>query len=275
MQEYLQRSRLGDRLDAIGIRILTGLFSFGWFIFLWGLRIQSLLAGAALFLMLLMLIKKRRDGRVKRREKRLRERIGGELALEKMCLQAENRSHFETAMLLSMTEPITLDRMTEGGVLCGMKGKKLLISFLPLPAGDQLSARQVMTVQRRAKMSGADRAVLCVPCGVSREAELQGEEVFPVTFVDREKMISLLGRQNPATDAELVALGRRKKRRMLPRQWLQWILLPGRAKRYLLYGMLLTVLYLLTGFYYYLTPGLLCILLSAACRLRPAPRGFL
>ena len=36
MQEYLHRSRLGEALDALGLRALLLLISLGWFIALWG-----------------------------------------------------------------------------------------------------------------------------------------------------------------------------------------------------------------------------------------------
>ena len=45
-------------------------------------------AAAALYGLLLMLYKKTRDGRLARREKRLRARIGGELALERLRAEA-------------------------------------------------------------------------------------------------------------------------------------------------------------------------------------------
>ena len=49
MQEYLHRSRLGEALDALGLRALLLLISLGWFIALWGVRPSALTAGAALY----------------------------------------------------------------------------------------------------------------------------------------------------------------------------------------------------------------------------------
>ena len=275
MQEYLQRSRVGDFLDSLGIRVLLAVGCFGWFLMLWGLRLSSLSAGMAFYVLCLMLYRKRQDARVKRREKRLRERIGGELALEKMCLQDEKTSHFQIAVLLSLSYPLTLEQVTDDGVICHMEGKKLLVAFRALPPGDQADARQVLSLQRQAVKLQADKAVLCVSCGVSPEAYAQAEGKLPVTLPDRESLIALLGRQNPATDEDLLALAKRKKRQVKPGQWLRFVLLPGRSRRYLLYGLMLVSLYILTGFFYYLMPGILCLLLSAGCRLFPPPRPVL
>ena len=269
MQEYLQRSKVGDLMDSLGVRAFMALLCFGWFLMLWGLRLSALTAGAAFYALCLMMYKKRQDARVKRRETRLRERIGGELALEKMCLQEEKTSHFQAAVLLSLSYPLTLDHLADGGVICHMEGKKLLVAFCALPPGDQADARQVLAVQRQAVRAGADKAVLCVPCRVSAEAYAQAEGSLPVTLLDREALATLLGRQSPATDSDLARLAQRKRRRAKPIQWIRFVLLPRRARRYLLYGLMLIFLYILSGFFYYLAPGLICLFLSAACRLFP------
>lgn len=71
MQEYLQHTRLGEAMDALGFRLLALALSMGWFILLWGLRLPALLAGAALFILVLLIEKKTRDERLLRREKKI------------------------------------------------------------------------------------------------------------------------------------------------------------------------------------------------------------
>ena len=61
MQEYLHRSRLGGILDGIGFHFLALGASFLWFLLLWGLRLSSVLAGLALYGLILLLRRKVRD----------------------------------------------------------------------------------------------------------------------------------------------------------------------------------------------------------------------
>ena len=77
-------------------------------------------------------------------------------------------------------------------------------------------------------------------------------------------MIALLGAQNPATDAQLVSLGRRAR---APRRWRGTALEEKRIPRYLLYGGLLLSMHLCTGALFYALPGVACLLRATACRI--------
>lgn len=266
MQEYLQHTRLGEAMDALGFRLLALALSMGWFILLWGLRLPALLAGAALFILVLLIEKKTRDERLLRREKKLRARIGGELALERLLLTLPDRAHFETAMLLSLRHPLTLLRAGDEGMLCSIRGETLLLSFVQAPLSAKIGAGEVLALQRAAKSQQAVRAVLCAPCPVAPEAREQAGGEIPVSFLSRDTLIDLFGQANPATDAQLVALGRRRRSPVPARRWLKLILDRRRAPRYALYGGLLLGMYLLTHLFYYALPGLICLGLAAACR---------
>ena len=265
MQEYLHRSRLGSILDGVGFHFLALGVSFFWFLLLWGLRLSSVFAGLSLYGMILLLRRKARDDRLARREKQMRAAIGGELALERLLLTQKERAHFETAVLLSMAHPLVLLQTGEEGVLCDLKGQKVLIAFLQRPASAAVEADQVLSMQRAVRLLCADRGLLCVPCGISPQARQQARAQPSVAFLSREEMIALFGRANPATDAQLVALGKRKKAPR-PARWLRLILDRRRAKRYACYGALLLMMHRLTGFFFYAPAGLLCAGLAAACR---------
>lgn len=266
MQEYLEQSALSQFMDAAGLRILMLFLCLGWFIFLWGLSLPALTAGAALYLMWLTLYKKRRDGRMAQKEKRLRLLIGGELALERMLTEPESKTHFETALLLSVTYPLKLERITEDGVLCTDQGKRVLTAFSPLPTKDELDARTVLRFQQAVRRERAEEGILCVPCGISEKAREQAANEPAVRILSREKMIRLLGRQFPATDEQLIALGRRRRRKNALKKRLSQVLDRQRAGRYALYGGLLLLLYLITHLFYYALPGLVCVGLATACR---------
>ena len=265
MQEYLRRSRLSVLLDGLGFHFLTFSLSLLWFSWLWGLRLSSLTAGGALYVLILLIRLKTRDGRLKRKEKQLRARIGGEIALERLTLCPRDQANFEIAMLLSLRLPLTLLRSGEEGTLCDYRGEKLLIAFQQAPEGEKVGAGQVLALQKSVRQAGAARGVLCVPCDLSQSARDQAQGAVPVSFLSRDPLLSLFGRVNPATDQQLVALGKRRKRRR-PVRWLRVVLDRGRARRYLCYGALLLLMYQLTHLLYYALPGMLCVLLAAACR---------
>ena len=265
MQEYLRRSRLSVLLDGLGFHFLTFSLSLAWFVLLWGLRLSSLTAGCALYVLVLLIRLKTRDGRLKRKEKQLRARIGGEMALERLTLCPRDQANFEIAMLLSLRLPLTLLRSGEEGTLCAYHEEKLLIAFQQAPEGETIGAGQVLALQKSVRQSGAQRGVLCVPCGISQSARDQAQGAVPVSFLSRDKLLSLFGRVNPATDQQLVALGKRRRQRRTV-SLLRVALNRSRARRYLCYGTLLLLLYQLTHLLYYALPGLICVCLAAACR---------
>lgn len=265
MQDYFQRSRLGNAMDSLGFHFFTLVLSNFWFILLWGLGPSSLIAGAALYVMIVILRKKVRDDHVTRREAQLRAAIGGELALDRLLLTTHEKANFEIAMLLSLREPMTLIQAGEHGVLCARKGKKWLVSFLQSPAETSVGPGDVLAFQREIRLLNADRGLLCACGKVSAEAAKQAERAPAVFFLEREKLIAMLGSANPATDSQLVALGRSRKK-AAPSHWLRLILDPARAKRYACYGALLLGMYQFTRLFYYALPGLVCVCLAAACR---------
>lgn len=264
MQEFLQKSSLREAMDEWGFRLGAGALCFLWFFFLWGVTLPSMLSALALWALTLLLRRKTRDGRLKRREKALRRRIGGEMAVERLLLLPPRRAHFETAALLSRHCPLTPLWAGEGGALCRLRDETVLVSLCQRSPSSSVGPDDVLACQRAARTAGAGRGILCAPCGVGAAASLQAEGPVPVSFLSRDTLISLFGRDRPVTDAELVSLGKRKKRR--PAGWLKTVLQPRLAGRYAGYGTLLLAMYLLTGFLYYAAPGLVCLSLAAACR---------
>lgn len=268
MQEYLFKHPLRDRLDALGFHALMLFLCCGWFLLLWGLRLQSLLAGLGFYGLCLLVRHKTRDHRLARKEKKLRRRIGGEMKLQSLLMQPGAHAHFECAMLLSMQENFQLERMTEAGVLCRKDGRLMLVSFLQLPSSEKATARDVLHLQQAAKALLATEVRLCVPCGLGMEARAQGEQEIPVHFLEREGLIALFGAAAPATDAQLVALGRQKKKKMPLQKLGQVLFAPEKSKRYALYGGMLLLLYTLTGLLYYAVPGLICLSLATISHCR-------
>ena len=85
-------------------------------------------------------------------------------------------------------------------------------------------------------------------------------------------MIALLGAANPASYAQLVALGARRKRKAPARRWLRSFIRREVSARYAFYGALLLSLYQLAPLPAYALPGCICLVLAAACHCRPAEK---
>lgn len=262
MQQYLLKNSFREKLDAIGYHLLIFLLCWGWFLLLWGLRMQALIAGTGLYGLCLMLRSKTRAHRLAQKEQRLRRQLGGEMLLEKLLFSPAEKAHFEAALHLTVAENAVMERITPQGILCKKDEKSVLISFVQVPAASSLSDRDVLSYQRAALSEKADALWLCVPCPIGEAARTQAETHLPVRLIEREKLIRLFGAASPATDRQLVALGKERKKKIPFRQVLALIFQPDKTRRYVLYGTLLLFLYTLTGLFYYAIPGTICVILA-------------
>ncbi|MGN0970833.1 MAG: hypothetical protein ACI4OY_02685 [Aristaeellaceae bacterium] len=267
MEQYLRRKRPGSVMDEIGLRLLIALGAVMWFVWLWGLGMPALLAGLALGLMGQMALTRWRRRVVDRREQALRKQLGGEMLLEDMLLLPPRRAHFQAAVLLGQRYPLRMERVTEEGMLCQSGGERLLVSCLLRPPACEASPEDLLACQRAARAHGAKRCVLCLTCKCSAAARAWAEtSAIPVRIISRETMLILAGQANPATDAQLVSLGKRKNRPGSGGGVLRTILDRGKAGRYMFYGTAMVLLYVVTGLKWYALPGLALVLLAVTSR---------
>ena len=82
MERYLSRMPQAGWLDALGARAAILLGCEGWFFLWWGVSLPSMAAGLALTALICLALRLWKKRSVARREQALRERIGGEMALE-------------------------------------------------------------------------------------------------------------------------------------------------------------------------------------------------
>lgn len=267
MERYLRRNRLSEVLDGIGLCVLLFFLGVMWFTWLWGLNAASLLAGAALGLLLWTARGQWRKRNVHRREKALRSRLGAELMLEDMLMAEPKEAHFRAALLLAERWPITMQAVREEGVMCRQGEETLLIQCIRMPADGEVSMGDLLAAQRAVRRVKADRAVLCVlgktPPKVAARADMA---LVPLRIVRRETLLDLAGRYAPATDAQLIELG---KRRCRPQgSMVNLVFRRDKAKRYHMYGLGMLVLYVLTGMRLYAVPGMVCLTMAVLCRTR-------
>lgn len=267
MQQYLRRNRLNAWMDALGLRAAVMLAAQVWFVLLWGLGVPSVTAGLALGLLGQLAISRYRCEHATAREASLRRRLGGELLLEEMTLTPREQADAKAVTLLAQAYPeLCLRTQTPDGCLCDYAGETLLVACCAKPADCELSAADAAAFARAVKLHKADRGVLCATCKCAASAMRYAEEApVRVRLIDRAQLLQLAGEASPATDAQLVALGARRKR-LTPTAILRGALRRAKARRYMTYGLGLSILYVATGLRYYPAPGLLCMVLAAACR---------
>lgn len=267
MEQYLRRNRLSETLDGLGARLMIYLAATLWFVWLWGLSVPSLLAGAAFGMLGQMARTRFRQRTVARREKALRSRLGGELMLEEMLLSEAKEAHFRAALLLAERWPLTLLSVGEDGVTCRQGEETLLAMCVRMPPEAELSAGDLVAAQRAVRRTGAARGVLCVlgrvPAKVAAKAEMSPA---PLRIVQREVLLAVAGRLSPATDEQLIALGERRKRPQGSEGVLRLIFRREKARRYALYGVLMLALYILTGAGLYAVPGMVCLVMATLSR---------
>lgn len=267
MERYLRRNRLAEMLDALGIAALCFMAGTLWFVWLWGLRMPTILAGAALGTLLYVAWRLWRSRTVSRREKALRSRLGAELMLEDMLMAEPREAHFRAALLLAEKWPITLQSVREEGVLCRQGEETLLVQCIRMPEDSELSAGDLLSAQRDALRVKADRAVLCPLGKSSPKIAAKAERArVPLRIIPRSTLMTLAGRISPATDEQLIDLGSRQKRMAKHGNFTRLIFREDKAKRYYLYGLGMLLLYVLTGMRLYAVPGMICLTMAVLSR---------
>lgn len=267
MEQYLRKNRFGTWMDSLGLRAAIQLAAVGWFVWLWGLALPSLTAGMALGVLGQMALTLYRRCTVVKRERALRSRLGGEMMLEDMLLAPARQAHFQAALLLGEKYPLTMLRVTDEGVLCRCRGETLLIACLRMPPEAELSTGDLAACQRACMEHGAARGVICPLGKVTPKITARAEEGrVPLRIIRRETLLTLAGQCSPATDAQLIELGQRKRRHAASGTLMQGLLRRDKAERYMFYGAALMILYILTGAIMYPVPGAVCLALGVLSR---------
>lgn len=226
METGFKRNLLAELLDSVGRGVLLMALGIGWFVFLWGLNLPALLAGIAL----------------------------------------------GTLLLLEEKWPLRMQRITADGALCRQEkpsggAETLLVQCVRMPPEGELSIGQLVEAHRAMQRQQANRVVLCVLGKAPPRVIARAEQMpTPIRVIRRETLLALAGRLSPATDAQLVALGQRKRRTPQRGSLLSIMTQREKAPRYWGYGLFMLILYILTGSAWYAMPGTVCLTLSVVCR---------
>lgn len=266
MEQYLRRNRLAEMADALGVLALIYMGAAAWFVWLWGLGTPAVLAGAALGTLLTMARACLRKRRLLRREKALRSRLGAEMLLEELMLSEAQEAHRRGAELMESRWPIRLESVTDQGALCRQGEERLLLICLRIPQEAALSIGDLLSAQRAVRSAKAQRGVLLVPGKTPPQILARAEEaVTPLRVIGRDTLVELAGRLHPATDEQLVELGKRR-RRGVRGGVLALVFRRDKARRYFTYGLGMTLLYLILGVRIYAVAGFVCLTMAVLCR---------
>lgn len=175
-------------------------------------------------------------------------------------------------LLLEEKWPLRMQRITADGALCRQEkpsggAETLLVQCVRMPPEGELSIGQLVEAHRAMQRQQANRVVLCVLGKAPPRVIARAEQMpTPIRVIRRETLLALAGRLSPATDAQLVALGQRKRRTPQRGSLLSIMTQREKAPRYWGYGLFMLILYILTGSAWYAMPGTVCLTLSVVCR---------
>ena len=143
----------------------------------------------------------------------------------------------------------------------------LLVQCVRMPPEGELSTGQLVEAHRAMQRQQANRVIMCVLGKAPPRVIARAEQMpTPIRVIRRETLLALAGRLSPATDAQLVALGQRKRRTPQRGSLLSIMTQREKAPRYWGYGLFMLILYILTGSAWYAMPGTVCLTLSVVCR---------
>ena len=207
MSPFDSKNRVATALDRLALRVLLFLLSVGYFFALWHSGVPSLLAGSALFAlaMLTLLLLERRT--LARRDRALRVRVGGAIALEELMLLPAAEAEGRVCLLLAET----LGGAAQGSVL-SYAGKTYLVRCAQTLPGSAAGEGDVLAAHRAKAASGAELCILAGTGGFSPAARRAAEWMEPpIRLIAGRQLALLFGQQHPATDAEIARRARRQR----------------------------------------------------------------
>ena len=261
-------TRLAGRLDRFGLYLLVFTLCFGWFYALWGHVLPALYAGLALAMLILHTVRLGEKRTLAHRESTLRHRIGGEMAVDSLLLQPSASAASNTAAWLSQAITLTDFEAKAHGILANhASAGRVFITCLQKHASAPAACDDVLSCVRHARRETADLCVVCCTGHFTREAIALAESLIPRTrLLGRDGLISMAGVIAPATDEQLCALGKRRRQKFRRELLTARILEPKKKRKYLFYGLGLSLMYLLLRQAIYAIPALVCLLLFGLCR---------
>ncbi len=235
------KNAVASALDHAAVRIFTFAACVAYFFALWNSGMPSIIAGSALFVLVLLCIGLIERRTLSARDRILRERAGGMIAISELIEMPTGRASAAVCALLCDT--LDAERISD----CAMRygGETWLVRCAQCMQGSSVGEGDVLAAHRARIEAGLDKCVIVSTGGVSPAATRAGEWMEPpVRLIDGHQLARIAGRIHPATDAEMA---RHAKRQRSPFSWARiraLALSPVKLRRHLLCAFLLMVLYI-------------------------------
>ena len=237
-----QKNKLASALDHLALRtLLLGICIF-YFFNLWRSGPASLLAGLSLFFLIMLLLLQLERRTLTRRDRMLRERVSGMIAIENLLLLPNSQAAQQIFTLLCDT--FSAEQLPGAKML--YEGETWLVRCAQCLQGSSASQSDVLGAHRARIECCADRCALVSTTGFTPDAIRAAEWADPpVRLISGRQLALLHGRLHPASDQEIAAhLSRQKK----PFSWQRiraLALSPAKTRRYGLCACMLFALYLI------------------------------
>ena len=257
------KNKAATRIDHFAFTLLTGLVCVGYFFMLFRRLALALLAGLSLFALILLTALLFERSTLSRRDRALRERIGGSMALCDLILMPSGEANRRVRDLLCAAlraEPFEGDIMR-------YEGESWLVRCAQCVSGSGVSEGDVLSAHRARTERSCTQCVLCSTGSVSPAAVRAAEWVDPpIRLISGAQLSALFGRIHPASDEDIARHARRQKKPYSFSRMRLVALSPAKQKKYLLCSFLLLILYLISSTPMSLVSCLLAFLLAILCK---------
>ena len=256
------KNRLASLLDSLALRLVLLALCVLYFLRLWHSGSASLLAGAGLFALVLLTLALLERRTLALRDRLLRERAGGMIALEELLLMPGAKAGETVRDLLCAV----LGAQPMPGAAMRYEGETWLVRCAQCVQGASASEGDVLSAHRARVEAGMDRCALVSTGGFSPAATRTAEWLEPpVRLLGGRQLAALAGRLHPATDEEIARHARRARVPFSFARIRALALSPAKLRRYLLCAFLLMVLYQLYGSMMTLLAAVLAFVLAILC----------
>ena len=262
MSPFDLKNRLATALDRLALRVMLLVMCVLYFYLLWRRGLPSLMAGIALFFLLLLSLSLLEQRTLKQRDRSLRERIGGMIALDELMLLPGASACEAVCRLLCDA----LDARPLGTAQMQYAGERWLVRCSQCLQGSNAGEGDVLAAHRARVEAGVDRCALVSTGGFTPAALRAAEWVDPpVRLISGRQLALIAGRLHPATDEEIARHARRRRTPFSWRRIRALALSPAKLPRYLLCAFLLLMFYFLYGSPFILFSCLLAYVLAILC----------
>lgn len=257
------KNKAAARIDRFALFLLICFACIGYFFMLFRSLIPGMLAGLSLFALILLTVLLFERSTLSHRDRALRERIGGSIALCDLILMPNGEANRRVCGLLcSVLRAEQLD-----GDIMHYEEENWLIRCAQTMRGQGIGENDVLSAHRARTERSCMQCVLCSTGNVSPSAVRAAEWVDPpIRLISGAQLSALFGQIQPASDEDIARHARRQKKPYSFSRMRLIALSPAKQKKYLLCSFLLLVLYLITRTPMNLVSCLLAFFLAILCK---------